>query len=212
MKFILSILFVFLLAVPSASAQHRKKNASRQFDFELRGGINLCQIDGDASANYSKIGFHGSVGTSFPVSDDDLWRFVVEIGVSQKGSRIENSSLDRHISLLYVEVPLMIARDMLNESKLRLAAGVAPAILATANVTTDGAYDNLQSDNYKRMDRLPICLSARYRFSQNIGADLRFYNSMLNIAIENGSGTYRIFRSNKGQFSRLIQAGITLNF
>ena len=35
---------------------------------------------------------------------------------------------------------------------------------------------------------------------------------MLNIAKENGSGTYRISRANKGQFNRLIQAGIPISF
>lgn len=214
MKHLKTILLVVLIAsvVPQAAAQHRKKSSSRQFDFELRGGINMCQIDGDASANYNKPGFHASVGTTMPISDDGLWRFGIEIGLSQKGSKISNSSLDRHISLLYIEVPIMIGRDMLDGNKLRIAAGVAPAILAKSNVTTDGAYDALQSDNYKRMDLLPLCASVRYRFNDHIGADLRFYNSMLNIAYENGSGTYRIFRSNKGQFNRLLQAGITVDF
>ena len=100
----------------------------------------------------------------------------------------------------------------LDQHQLRAALGVAPAILAHANVTSDGAYDAAQSENYKRFDALPICLSLRYRFNQHIGADIRFYNSMLNTAIENHTGTYRIFRSNKGQFNRLLQAGITLSF
>jgi hypothetical protein len=206
------IVLLLLSASYTADAQHRKSSRGNEFDFELRGGINLCQIDGDASGSYNKIGYHGALNTSFPLSDDGSWRFVVELGISQKGSRIESSSLDRHISLLYVEVPLMIAYDLLNNNQLRIGAGVALAILAKANVTTDGAYDALQSDNYKRMDALPICISIRYKFTEHIGADIRYYNSMLNTAKENGSGTYRIFRSNKGQFNRLLQAGITLNF
>lgn len=196
----------------TANAQHRKSSSSRQFDLELRGGINFCQIDGDASGNYNKIGFHGGVNTSFPISDDDRWRFLVELGLTQKGSQIHNSNLDRHISLFYVEIPLMIAYDLLDNRQMRLAAGIAPAILAKANVTTDGIHDNLQSDNYKTLDALPLCASLRYRFTDHIGIDIRYYNSMLNIAKENGSGTYRIFRSNKGQFNRLLQAGITVTF
>ncbi len=196
----------------AVQSQSHRRSSHRQFDLELRGGINLSQIDGDGSGNYDKFGFHGSVNTTFPLSDDMRWRFLVEIGLSQKGSNIKNSGMERTISLFYVEVPLMVAYDFLDNRQLRLAAGIAPAILAKANVTTDGAHDALQSDNYKRMDKLPICVSLRYRITDHVGVDVRWYNSMLNIAEENGSGTYRIFRSNKGQFSRLIQAGVTVSF
>lgn len=207
-----SIFIVFLLSFSTLSAQHRGKNSNRQFDLEIRAGANFCQIDGDESGNFNKIGFHASVGTSFPLSDDDRWRFVVELGLTQKGSRIDNNNIDRHISLTYVEVPLMVAYDFMERQQLRIAAGVAPAILAKSNVTTDGSHDQLQSDNYKRLDLLPLCISLRYRFTDTFGFDIRLYNSLLNIANENGTGTYRIFRSNKGQFNRLIQAGLTLNF
>lgn len=207
-----SIFIVFLLSFSTLSAQHRGKNSNRQFDLEMRAGANFCQIDGDESGNFNKIGFHASVGTSFPLSDDDRWRFVIELGLTQKGSRIDNNNIDRHISLTYVEVPLMVAYDFMERQQLRIAAGVAPAILAKSNVTTDGSHDQLQSDNYKRLDLLPLCISLRYRFTDTFGFDIRLYNSLLNIANENGTGTYRIFRSNKGQFNRLIQAGLTLNF
>ena len=213
MKLLHSAIFiVFLLSFSTLSAQHRGKNSNRQFDLEMRAGANFCQIDGDESGNFNKIGFHASVGTSFPLSDDDRWRFVVELGLTQKGSRIDNNNIDRHISLTYVEVPLMVAYDFMERQQLRIAAGVAPAILAKSNVTTDGSYDQLQSDNYKRLDLLPLCISLRYRFTDTFGFDIRLYNSLLNIVNENGTGTYRIFRSNKGQFNRLIQAGLTLNF
>lgn len=213
MKLLHSAIFiVFLLSFSTLSAQHRGKNSNRQFDLEIRAGANFCQIDGDESGNFNKIGFHASVGTSFPLSDDDRWRFVVELGLTQKGSRIDNNNMDRHISLTYVEVPLMVAYDFMERQQLRIAAGVAPAILAKSNVTTDGSHDQLQSDNYKRLDLLPLCISLRYRFTDTFGFDIRLYNSLLNIANENGTGTYRIFRSNKGQFNRLIQAGLTLNF
>ena len=205
-------LCVILLTTGSAQAQHRKKSQQKEFDFELRGGVNFCQIDGDASGNYNKLGFHGSVNTSFPLSDDGSLRFVVEMGLTQKGSTINNSSLTRTISLFYVEVPLMLAYDLLDNQQLRIGAGIAPAILAKAKVTTDGSYDIDQSNNYKRMDALPVCVSIRYRITEHVGIDARYYNSMLNTAKENGTGTYRIFRSNKGQFNRLLQAGITINF
>lgn len=207
----IAIILLCLIAVPCAEAQRSKKNSHRDdFDLQVRAGLNLCQIDGDASGNYNKPGLHAGVNTTFPLGDGG-WRFLVELGLTQKGSRIDNASLDRTISLLYVEVPLMLTYNMLDD-KLRLGAGIAPAILAKAKVTTDGANDALQADNYKRMDLLPVCVSLGYRINDLIGLDVRWYNSLLNTAIENGTGTYRIWRSNKGQFNRLLQAGITLNF
>ena len=203
---------VMLMMAGTVNAQHKKRGHQREFDFELRGGLNFCQIDGDASGNFNKLGFHGGVNTSFPINDDGSLRFLVELGLTQKGSHIDKSSLDRDISLFYVEIPLMISYDFLESRQLRLATGIAPAILAKAHVTTDGATDQLQSDNYKTLDALPLCASLRYRLTDHFGIDLRCYNSMLNIAKENGSGTYRIFRSNKGQFSRLLQFGVTLSF
>ncbi len=206
-------MFVLLVAtVGSANAQHKKRGHQREFDLEVRGGINMCQIDGDASGNYNKLGFHAGVNTSFPLSDDGSLRFVVELGLTQKGSRISSSSLDRTISLFYVEVPLMLAYDMFEGNKFRAGVGIAPAVLASANVKTDGVYDELHSQNYKRIDALPICVSVRYKITDHFGVDVRYYNSMLNTAKENGIGTYRIFRSNKGQFNRLLQAGITIDF
>ena len=162
-----------LLLLPSAYAQKKKKSNAREFDFELRGGFNFCQIDGDGSGNYNKLGFHGAVNTSLPLSDDGKWRFVVEIGLSQKGSHITRSDMNRVISLLYVEVPLLIAYDFTEQGKLRIGAGLAPAILAHSKVTTNKVYDADQSKNYKRMDALPVCISARYRVNEHIGFDLR---------------------------------------
>lgn len=214
MKRLVTLLFLFLVlsAVNDMQAQRRGKSRSSGFDYQLRGGLNFCQIDGDASGSYNKVGFHAGVGTSMPLSDNDRLRLCVEIGLTQKGSRIANSYIDRNISLLYVEVPIMAAYDFLDSRKLRVAAGVAPAILAKAKVTTDKSFDRLQSENYKRFDALPVVASIRYFLTDNFGVDLRYYNSILNIAKENGSGVYRIFRDNKGQFNRLIQAGITLSF
>lgn len=204
-----AIIIIIANIIPNASAQRRSGSHQRGFDYELRGGLNFCQIDGDASGGYSKIGYHAGVATSMPLNDEGRIRFQVGVGLTQKGSHISNNSLDRHISLLYVEVPLMLVYDFMESRNIRLGVGMAPAILAKANVTTYGSYDQLQSDNYKNLDLLPLCLSLRYRITEHLAVDLRGNSSMLNIAIENGSGTYRILRSNKGQFNHLFQLGIT---
>lgn len=206
------LLSLLTLIVTDSNAQRRGKSSFNDFDYEIRGGVNFCQIDGDASGNYNKVGFHAGVGTSMPISADGSWRFCVEVGLTQKGSHIVNSSLNRVISLTYVEVPLMVAYDLLESHRLRIGAGIAPAILAKASVTDDKVIDPYHSNNYKRVDALPLTASIRYRITDHVGIDLRYFNSMINTAKENGSGTYRIVRSNKGQFNRLIQTGITLTF
>ena len=60
-------------AIGTAEAQHKKRGHQREFDLEVRGGVNMCQIDGDASGNYNKMGFHAGLNTSFPLSDDGSW-------------------------------------------------------------------------------------------------------------------------------------------
>lgn len=213
MKYFPFLLLAILLSCSTVSqAQRHGRGSYNDFDYQVRAGVNFSQIDGDASGNYNKIGFHASVGTSMPLNDDGRLRFGVEIGLTQKGSSIESNNFSRRISLLYVEVPLMVSYDFLDNHKLRIGAGVAPAILAKAKVTTDKVVDKLQSDNYKTFDLLPLCAGIRYNITDAIAVDARYYNSMLNIAKENGSGTYRITHSNKGQFNRLIQAGIVLTF
>lgn len=211
MKRALTLLAFTLLLVGSLCAQHRGhgRNRSREFDFSVRAGLNMSQIDGDNSGLYSHPGFHLGVNTSFPLGDGDDWRFLVEIGLTQKGSLVKQ--IDRRISLFYVEVPLMLTYTLM-DNHLRLGAGVAPAILASANVKDDGIYNDEQSANYKPFDWLPLVLGARYKVSDRIAFDVRYYNSMLNVAKVNGVGAYRIFRSNKGQFNRLVQAGIVVCF
>ena len=205
----LVVLSLMLIEGGSAEAQRHKKSSSHRFDFSIHGGASLSQIDGDGSGHYDKAGFQFGVNTSFPIGESENWRFQIETGFVQKGSHVNN--IDRYINLMYVEVPLMINYNT-QEGKLRLGAGIAPAILVKSKVTTNDVYDAPQSENYKRLDPLPVCLEARYLFGNHLGAGIRYYNSMLNVAKESGSGTYRIFRSNKGQFNRLLTVGVYLTF
>ena len=126
---IIAFILLCIILVPNAEAQNRKrKSHSNEFDLQFRAGLNFCQIDGDNSGNYNKLGFHGGVNTSFPIGDGG-WRFLVELGLTQKGSNINNDGFVRNISLLYVEVPLLLTYNLV-DNRLRLGAGIAPAILA----------------------------------------------------------------------------------
>ena len=98
------------------------------------------------------------------------------------------------------------------DGNLRLAAGVAPAIEVGARVMDAGAENAIQEDNYKRFDWCPLTFTARYLFSYNIAVEARFQTSMLSIVDEAASGTYRLFKDNKGAFNRNLYIGLAYCF
>ncbi len=188
--------------------------AQRRFDASASFGANFSQIDGDGAGSYSHLGLRGGLGTSFYFGWDERtpWRMVVELAFTQKGSNINNDFLDRTITLNYVEMPLMMSYTML-DGALRLAAGVAPAILVGARVSDgDGERNAAQEDNYRRFDWCPLTLSARYLFSYSIAAEVRFQTSMLSVVDQAASGTYRLFRDNRGAFNRTLTFGLAYCF
>jgi len=204
---ILFALHLPLTTLHSAQAQQR-------FDASLFFGANFSQIDGDDAGGFSHLGLRGGVGTSFHFGWDERtpWRMVVELAFTQKGSQINNSLLSRTITLNYVEMPVMMSYTMF-DGTLRLAAGVAPAVLVGAKVTDGGGEENIaQEENYKRFDYCPLTFSARYLFSYNIAAELRFQTSMLSVVNQASHGTYRLFRENKGAFNRTLSVGLSYCF
>ena len=181
-----------------------------RFDATVFAGLNMSQIDGDGAGSYNHVGLRAGVGTSFALSDvRSPWRLVVELAFTNKGSYIED--FDRKLSASYVELPVMMSYNFL-DNKLRIAAGVAPAVLVGSKVTNYGAEDVLSQENFAAVDWLPLTFSLRYLFTDHLGIEVRYQNSMLSITKENGSGTYRIFKDNKGCFSRLVSFGLTYTF
>ena len=202
-----------VIALLLASSIGISARAQQRFDASAFFGANFSQIDGDGAGSYSHLGLRGGVGTSFYFGWDERtpWRMVVELAFTQKGSNIQNEVLDRTISLNYVELPVMMSYTMLDGS-LRLAAGVAPAVLVGARVADDGGENVAQEHNYKRFDWCPLTITARYLFSYKIAAEARFQTSMLSVVDQAASGTYRIFRSNQGAFNRSVTFGLSYNF
>ena len=185
--------------------------AQNRFDAALFAGLNVCQIDGDGAGRYNHPGLRAGVGSSFALSDrkDSPWRLVVELAYTQKGSYIQNT--DCRIALQYVEIPIMLGFNAM-DNRLRLAAGVSPALLVGARVTFSGTDDRNHAANYAPVDWLPLTATARYRFSDHLCLEARYQNSMLSATKVNGSGTYRIFRSNTGSFNRLLTIGLAWQF
>lgn len=173
------------------------------FDVSLRGGVTMCQIDGDNSGPYNKLGYQAGINSTFTVGGN--WRMMVEFNLTNKGSYV--NKIDRTISLTYVEVPMMLTYGF-NEGRLRLGAGIAPGILAKAHVSTSGEYEPTQSRNYRRFDALPVCAELSYRWSDHMAVFCRYSRSMVNIA-KSQSGTYVLVYGNSGQFNRFITAGFS---
>ena len=205
MKKVMLILAFFALHCSfftSAAAQGR-------FDAAISAGLTMGQIDGDGAGRYNHPGLRAGVGTSFTLGSDteSPWRMVVEVAFAQKGSVVNTGYDQRNITLNYVELPLMISYNFM-DSRARVAFGLAPAVLAGASVSDDGVENQPLADTYRRLDLLPLVVSVRYRFADHLCLEGRYENSMLSISDRQGSGTYRIFRDNKGTFSRLLTIGL----
>lgn len=204
MKKIYILVAATLLLAGAAQAQNR-------FDASVFGGLTFNQIDGDDAGGYMNWGLRGGVGTSFTLGEDarSPWRMVVELAYSQKGSYI--NSTNGEISLQYVELPLLLSYNSM-EGRLRIAAGVAPAV----KVGTYVAFYKEESPNhealYRSFDALPATVSVSYMLSRHIGIEGRWQTSLLSITDGTSSGIYRIFRSNKGTFNRLLTASLIYRF
>lgn len=186
-------------------------NAQGRFDAHVFAGLNMCQIDGDASDGYSHPGLRAGVGTSFALGDDlgSPWRMVVEMAFSNKGSHVK--SIDRSFSINYIEIPIMLSYNAMN-NRLRVAAGVAPAIRVGYSVTQSGSAEIGWEENLKSIDWLPLTFSLRYLFTDHLGIEARFQYSALSVTQNTGSGTYFLIRSNKGCFHNLLGLGLTYKF
>ena len=200
-KLICLLLLVF--AEMSATSQNR-------FDATVFAGLNMSQIDGDGAGSYNHPGLRAGVGTSFALGDvQSPWRMVVELAFTNKGSHIED--YDRKLSASYIEIPVMISYNCF-DNRLRVAAGVAPAVLVGSKVTNYGAEDLPSQENFTAFDWLPLTIGLRFRVFDHLGLEVRYQNSFLSITKENGSGTYRLFKDNKGAFSRLVSFALTYTF
>ena len=196
-------LLFLVFAEMSATSQNR-------FDATVFAGLNMSQIDGDGAGSYNHPGLRAGVGTSFALGDvQSPWRMVVELAFTNKGSHIED--YDRKLSASYIEIPVMISYNCF-DNRLRVAAGVAPAVLVGSKVTNYGAEGLPSQENFTAFDWLPLTLSLRFRVFDHLGLEVRYQNSFLSITKENGSGTYRLFKDNKGAFSRLVSFGLTYTF
>jgi len=196
---------LYLLAIISFfSFQFSISHAQGRFDATVYAGANFCQLDGDQAGSYSHVGLRAGVGTSFALSANagSPWRMVIELAFTNKGSY--NKDYNTTLSASYIEIPLLMSYSSM-ESRLRIAAGVAPAIKVGESFTNGYPGDNI----FTAVDWLPLTLSVRYRFTDHLGIEARFQYSALSVTNDNSNGTYFLVRSNKGCFHNLVGLGLT---
>ena len=58
----------------------------------------------------------------------------------------------------------------------------------------------------------PSRYSLRYRFTDHLGIEARYQYSALSITKNTGSGTYFLFRTNKGCFNNLVSFSLSYTF
>ena len=181
--------------------------AQSRFDATVFAGANFCQIDGDQAGSYSHVGLRAGVGTSFALSSDvsSPWRMTVELAFTNKGSY--NKTYNTTLSASYIEIPLLLTYSGM-ENRLRIGAGVAPAVKVGESFTNGYAGDNI----FTTVDWLPLTFSVRYRFFEHLGIEARFQYSALSVTNDNSNGTYFLVRSNKGCFHNLASLGLTYTF
>ena len=204
-------ILIALLILNSQFSILNSAQAQGRFDAHVFAGLNMGQIDGDRSDGYSHPGLRAGVGTSFALGEDlgSPWRMVVELAFTNKGSYVKGT--DQSMSMSYVEIPIMMSYNTM-EDRLRIAAGIAPAYLVGVKVTTAGVEETGWNDNAAAIDWLPLTFSLRYLFTDHLGIEVRFQYSALSVTKNTGSGTYFLFRSNKGCFHNLLGFGLTYKF
>lgn len=199
---------LYLLAIISFfSFQLSISNAQGRFDATVYAGANFCQLDGDQAGSYSHVGLRAGIGTSFALSADvdGPWRMVVELAFTNKGSY--NKDFNTTLSVSYIEIPLLLSYNAMQD-RLRIAAGVSPAVKVSESFTDGYPGDNI----FTAVDWLPLTLSVRYRFTDHLGIEARFQYSALSVTNDNSNGTYFLLQSNKGCFHNLAGLGLTYTF
>lgn len=199
------ILLFFIVITASVNLIYAQRVESQAW-----AGVNFSQIDGDGSGNYNHLGAHFAVNTAIALGNEGSpFGILIELGLTQKGSYVKH--IDRSISLSYVEIPVMFYYKLF-DGNMRVGAGLAPGILVNSKVEDYGVDNEQQAANYRKLDALPVCLDLQYKLGDHLGFVARFETSMMPISIESASGVYRLFRSNKGTFNRLLSAGLSYTF
>ncbi len=206
MSQLLTILSLLLfISLPPLSAQ--------SFKGGLKGGLVASEVSGDELAGLNKYGFFGSAYTMYPIADHSFLQ--MEVMYIQKGSRAvpkeENQYSDYHLSLQYLEVPLLYVQDLVIWSHFfsgtLIHGGLSLSTLVLHKETKDGTtFPNSSSFNAVEANLL---LGFSYPISNSFYATLGYSNSLTPIRPHaSGQTTWK----NHGQYNSVWTLGLSYIF
>lgn len=145
------------------------------------GGLNTSQIDGDALAGYSKLGWTAGLKIGYSIMQkSDL---SLELLLNQKGSNSGfgfGSSNEKYTNLNYVDFPIVINyKDWYKKDedyyKTSLHAGLSTGYLISVN-STNSEYEDIV-DNYNRLE-FSYLIGASIYFTKHVGFTVRYTRAM----------------------------------
>lgn len=178
------------------------KSHAQLFKGGIVAGINFTQIDGDATAGYDKIGFHGGFISEIALSDH--WLFSTELLYTQKGSAsglFANNGDRFKLYFNYAEIPLLIHYHD-TRGGMTFGGGFSLGRLVGYKYTfneIDNSDVFFAVQKAKRWD-FDILAEIRYMFVPAFGLGFRAAYSLLKIRTDCISSAYR----NCGQFNNSL--------
>jgi len=171
-RFIFFLLLSFLFS--------NEIEAQQRFKAGLIAGVNVSQINGDASAGFHKVGLVGGLRGVTILTDK--MELSIELLFSQQGSRSELTTQtianQFTIHLNYAAVPVIFNYrdwDQGDYHRLHFHGGLAYSRLLSVNVTDPG-YETV-ADEFNVND-LSILGGATYYLNPKIGITARYTRSL----------------------------------
>ncbi|MFT5919337.1 MAG: hypothetical protein ACI9FU_001145 [Granulosicoccus sp.] len=183
---LLALSFGLLISLYSNSLLAQNKNQTDGFSFFAHTGLNASQVGGDGLQGFDKLNLAAGLGVQRFIKEKFDWR--LEINLLQKGSRKaadpENGDITEYkMSLLYAQVPVLI--EYKYNEKISLLGGPGFGFLMSSK-EKDAEGEIANTPEFNTVD-FSLILSAKYQFSDNLGTEIRFDQSLLPIRSK-GSG------------------------
>ncbi len=177
----------FVLAQWPSFGQAPEEEVPRRFIGGIVAGINLSQIDGDDLSGFNQVGLN--LGGRVAAVLAPRWQLSMEMLFSQEGSHRNlgdpaSAGIDR-IRLQMVEVPFMLH---FLEWKFHVKAGFSYARVITYTVEDAFGEDVSDLQDY-RPNLFFIRFGATYYFNPQIGLNLGWNKSLVNMEADNDAGT-----------------------
>jgi len=162
---------------------------AQNFEFYTLAGPVVSQIDGDRVGGYNKLGAVAGIGVAYPFQE--VWYAMMELSYigKGKGSFNESSLATYKTSLHYIQLPLLISRQV--HPQFVVETGLSTGYLLAYEFYEDGSPTN--SDPYRptRFD-MDGLLGLSYLLNAHWKLNLRFSYSLFHM--NKISGDY--YRSN----------------